>query len=81
MFGTLSFREAQMTLSDPRCQPGAYIANKTRLCEIVQQQGADVIYVDCRSEQRWRASATRICLEWRLVRPAPSAPDTIPEAA
>lgn len=78
------FREAQLALQDPRCQPGAYISRATsdfaRLAEVVDQDGMDVIYVDAKTETRWRAPAHRVLEEWMLVREAPHAPDVL-EAA
>jgi hypothetical protein len=66
-----------MALGDPRCQPGAYITDGLRLCEIVRQDGLDVIYVDCKSETRWRGAAIRVLNEWKLVQEAPPVPDFV----
>lgn len=64
--------------NDARLQPGAYIASRKRLYEVVHREASQLTLEDCGTFLLKRVAAWR-ALGFTLVRPAPTPPDHPPE--
>jgi hypothetical protein len=70
-----------VNLDDPRLQPGALVSQTApivRLAEVLQIKQDYAHMEDCKTEGLICIRAWNVVREWKLVRPAPNAPDHLP---
>lgn len=60
-------RASPIPFDDPRLQPGAYVQNGRKLCEVLDV-GQTISLVDCRTEGVFVVSRFLFGNEWTLVR-------------
>ena len=66
---------------DARIQPGAYVHNDSktspRVCLVMEATDTNVVVEDAVTGEQWGITPWMLCLQWKLAREAPTAPDYV----